>query len=142
MEVIEKAHRLDTHKGNLGEWARIDVDLAASLRTVVGTHSARGPMGQPKQVRERLQQPCVVDARQHTIASGSCCCSSLGDSRSCPGFRTENSGGTVHSLADRHDSEVVRFALGRVFCNPRSGRLRTQRKKCWNQHFRCRLRKS
>jgi hypothetical protein len=114
MRVIEKARHSDNRKGNLVEWGRTGVDQAASWMIVVGTHSARVPMGQPKLVRERLQQTCVVDARQHTIASGSCCCSSLGDSRSCPGFRTENSGATVHSLADRHDSEVVRFALGRV----------------------------
>jgi hypothetical protein len=67
----------------------------------VDTHSARALKGQPKLVRGQLQQTCVVGARQHTIASGSCCCMSLGGSRSCPGFRMESFVATAHAKDDR-----------------------------------------
>jgi hypothetical protein len=98
----------------LEEWVRIGVDLAASLMTAADTRSGKVQKEQPKLARGLLQQTCVVDARQHTIASGSCCCNSLGESRSCPDFRTESSGATAHSKTDRHGSEKVRSALGRV----------------------------
>jgi hypothetical protein len=83
--------------------------------TVVGTSSARFPQEQPKLARGRLRQTCVVDARQHTIASGSCCCKTLGDSRSSLDYRTGSSVATAHAQADLHDSKMARFALVRVF---------------------------
>jgi hypothetical protein len=83
--------------------------------TAVGTSSARFPREQPKLARGRLQQTCVVDARQHTIASGSCCCKTLGNSRSCLDVRTGSPVATAHAQVDRHDSKMARFALVRVF---------------------------
>jgi hypothetical protein len=77
-----------------------DVDRAASWTLAAGTRSARGRMEQPRLAHVQLQQTCGVDARQHTIASGSCCCTPRGDSRSFPGFRTERIGATAHSQAD------------------------------------------
>lgn len=90
--------------------------------TVVDMRSARSLKGQPKLAHGLLRQTCVVDARQHTIASGSCCCRTLGGSRSCPGFRTGSLGATAHTKADRLDSGMARFALARVSCILQSGR--------------------
>jgi hypothetical protein len=108
-----KAIRSDNHKDSLGEQGRTDVDRAASSMIVVDMHSVRAPPEQPKLVRGQWQQTCVVDARQHTIASGSCCCSSLGG-RSCPDVRTVSFGAAAHVLDVRHDSRTVHSALGRV----------------------------
>lgn len=74
--VVDLAHRRSGSRktDNLLEQTHIGAGQVASLTTVVGTHNARALQGQPRLVRGQLQRPCVVDARQHTIASGSCCC--------------------------------------------------------------------
>jgi hypothetical protein len=94
------------------EVERTDVDLMASLTTVVDKSSVEALEAQPKPVRERLQQTCVVDARQHTIASGSCC--PVEDSRSCLCCCTESSDATVHAKTGRRGSGKVHSAPGRV----------------------------
>jgi hypothetical protein len=109
-----KAIRSDNHKDSLGEQDRTDVDRAASSMIVVDMHSVRAPPEQPKLVRGQWQQTCVVDARQHTIASGSCCCSSLGG-RSCPDVRTVKYAASAHAQSVRHDSETVCSGPGKVF---------------------------
>jgi hypothetical protein len=111
-QVVVKANRFGRHKDSLGEEGHTDAGPAASSMTAVDTHSGRVPTAQPKLVREQLQ-PCVVDARQHTIASGSCCCSSLGG-RSCPDVRKVSFVAAAHAQGVRHDSRTVRFALERV----------------------------
>jgi hypothetical protein len=87
-------------EGSLGAQIRTGVQ-AASLKIVEDTHSARARRGQPKLVDEQSQQPCGVDARQHTIASDSCCCT-LGEGRSRPDFRTESPEEDEHAQADRN----------------------------------------
>jgi hypothetical protein len=119
MQVIEMVHHSNIRKEDSREpRAHIGVDWAASSMIEVGTNSAtRVSMGQPKLVREQLQQTCVVDARQHMIASGlcSCCCRSLGGSRSCPGFRRGSPVATAHATIDRHGSVEAHSVLARVF---------------------------
>jgi hypothetical protein len=82
--------------------------------TAADTHSARFPRGPLKLARERLQQTCEAGARQHTIASGSCCCKTLAGSRSCPEFRRESFGVTARVKSDCHGLERVRSARERV----------------------------
>jgi hypothetical protein len=115
MQVAAKAHHSDNHtQGSRVGRGRTGVDQMASLQTAVDKHSARVPEVQPKLAHGRSQQTCVVDARQHTIASGSCCCSSLGGSRSCLDCRTESSDAIVHAKAGRRDSGKARSAPGTV----------------------------
>jgi hypothetical protein len=105
--VIGKARHLGIRKvGSPRVVGRTDVDQAASWTPAAGMRSARGQKAQPRLVHVQLQQTCGVDARQHTIASGSCCCKHRGDSRSFPGFRTESSGAIAHSLTDVHSVQV------------------------------------
>ena len=67
-----------------------------------GTNSAIVLPVQPKPEHEQWQQTSVIDARQGTIASGSCCCSPQVSSCSLAGCRTESSAVTAHAMADRH----------------------------------------
>lgn len=95
--------RWDTHTENIRvELAHTGAE-AASCWVAAGTRSAKGPTAEPKLARVGSQQTCGMNARQDRIASGSCCCSQLGQSRSRPEFRTESSAATAHSMADRHE---------------------------------------
>jgi len=87
---------------------------AASWKTVVGMHSARCWEAQPKLVRGQLLQTCVAGARQHTIASGSCCYMPRGSNRSRLEFRTTNFGASEHAQAGRCYEETVLAALETV----------------------------
>jgi len=82
--------------------------------TAADTHSARFLTGALKPVRGRLQQTCEADARQHTIASGSCCYKSLVDSRSCPEFRRESFGAIARAKTDCDGAERAHSARVRV----------------------------
>jgi hypothetical protein len=113
--VTEKAHRWSSHKrGNQEGSGHTGVDQVASSTTAVGTHSARSRREPLKLARERLRQTCEVDARQHTIASGSCCCRTQVGSRSFPDLRRESSGATARAQADWHDSKMAHSARERV----------------------------
>jgi hypothetical protein len=67
-----------------------------------------------KQAHVRWQQTCAVDVRQRTIASGSCCCSPLGGSRSCSEYRTGSLAAYAHAMADRRGLVIVASALVRA----------------------------
>jgi hypothetical protein len=81
---------------------------------VAGTHSAKDLLAAPRPERERWQQTFVIDARQGTIASGSCCCSCQVSSRSFVGYRTESFAVTAHAMADRHGQGTAEFVPARV----------------------------
>lgn len=90
----------------------IDVEIA-SLMAVGGMSSATAPMEGPKLEREQ-QWPCGIDARQHTIASGSCCCSRWEQSCIPPGWcQTESSGWTARSKIENLVSETGVCVWGR-----------------------------
>lgn len=103
MQVSEIGHRWHSHKeGNLEVLIHKNVQVASS-KTAVGMHNARGPREQPKLGRERWQQTCEADARQHMVASGSCCYMRLENRRSYPEVRRASLAATGHSEADHYD---------------------------------------
>jgi hypothetical protein len=112
MQAVGPGHHSGNRKDSQVEAERTDVDQMASSTIVVDKSSVGALVAQPKLVRERSQQTCVVDARQHTIASGSCC--PVGDSRSCLGCCTESSDANAHAKTDRRGSKMVHSAPGRV----------------------------
>lgn len=109
-------------EGNQWEQPRDTAALAGGLKAVGDRHNVTGSLVQPKPVHEQLQQTCVMDARQNTIASGSCCCSPPADSRSLAEYRMECLAATAHSTTGRHGSELDESALVKGSCIRRCGR--------------------
>ena len=94
-------HRRGSHKaGRLKEPIHI-AGPAGALLAVVDRHSGKDLLGQQSLVHGQLQQTFAIDARQDTIASGSCCDSPREGSRSFAGYRTESLDVAEHSKAGR-----------------------------------------
>lgn len=113
MLAVAMGRRSGRHMDTRVAVDRTDVDQRASSKTVADKSSAGALEVQPKLVRGRSQQTCVVDARQRRFASGSCC-SPMGGSRSCLSDRKESSGATADAGAGRHGSVKAHSARGRA----------------------------